>query len=116
MSRAFVSVLVSVSVAAALAPTPVGAHVKWFEDPTRYPIRTDLIVSGRTLLLVVVALVAPALFVPNMRLGADGVGLALGAIELFIAFSFITGLADWVGALALLLLGPVGFLLFPASD
>jgi hypothetical protein len=163
MSRAFLSVLVTVSVGGAMAPMPVGAHVKWFEDPTRYPLRTDLIASERTLLLVVAAAVVlcllfvlqraigdphwprfgflkqmavgapillavqaaislvyaavqPALLVPNMRLATDAVGLALGALQLFIAFSFITGLADWVAALALILLGPVGFLLFPAFD
>src|SRR4051812_16354398 len=30
------------------------AHVKWFEDPARYPLRTDLIFSERTALLLLV--------------------------------------------------------------
>jgi hypothetical protein len=77
MSRAFVSVLVAVSVGAAMAPTPVGAHVKWFEDPTLYPLRTDLIVSGRTLLLVVVAAVALGLLSCCSGESATRIGLDL---------------------------------------
>jgi hypothetical protein len=139
------------------------AHVKWFEDPANYPLRSDLVLSERTALLLLVAALAlgllyvlqriagdphwpqleflrqmaigaptllavqsaitlvaaavqPALLVPNMRLEPDAVGLIIGAVQIFIAFSFITGVGDWLGALVLVLLGPLGFLLFPAFD
>ena len=138
-------------------------HVKWFEDPSRYPLRIDLIFSGRTLLLVAVCLaaiaalyllqralgsphwpevgflqkmaigaptllavqaaialihaaVAPALFAPNLPLEIDPLGLLLAAAQIAIAFTFITGLGDWLGAIALILLGPLAFLLFPPFD
>ena len=138
-------------------------HVKWFEDPARFPLRTDLILSGRTGLLVgacglalmalyllqralgtphwpevgflkkmaigaptllavqaaialIHAAVAPALFAPNLPLSTNPVGLALSAVQILIAFSFITGVGDWIGAIALVLLGPLAFLLFPPFD
>jgi hypothetical protein len=139
------------------------AHVKWFADPAPYPLRTDLILSERTLLFVVVSALAvaglyllsrllgdpywprlpflgwmaigaptlmavqtaitlihngvsPVLFAPNLPLGLDPLGLSLAALQILIAFTFITGIADWVGALALLLLGPLAFLFFPPWD
>ena len=36
----------------ALAPGGAAAHVKWFEDASRYPLRPDLILSDRTAVLV----------------------------------------------------------------
>ncbi len=148
---------------AGLTPTTVLAHVKWFEDPSAYPLRLDLAISGRTGLLLAVAAVAlgmlygvqrlagdphwprfrflrrmavgaptllavqsaitlvyaavqPALLVPNMRLQVDAGGLTIGAIQLLVAFAFITGIADWFAAITLILLGPLGFLLFPVYD
>src|SRR5919202_1643145 len=139
-------------VGVASAPTPALAHVKWFEDPSRYPLDLGLIVSGRTALFVVVATIAvgvlygfqrlvrdphwprleflrrmavgaptllavqaaialvyaavqPALLVPNMRLQVDPVGVGIAALQLLVAFAFITGIADWVAALVLILLG-----------
>jgi hypothetical protein len=155
--------LVACSLLGGLAPATVFAHVKWFEDPTLHPLRTELILSDRTLLwlatsaaavlglallqrlvghrawpqllvfqrlavgaptiLAVQAAIAlvsaaaqPALLVPNLRLGTDPVGLALVALQLAVACSFITGLADWLGALALLVLVPAAALRFPALD
>ncbi len=147
----------------ALAPTPALAHVKWFEDESRYPVRVDLVFSGRTGILIVVcgaalallyglqrsvgdphwpnlrvfkgmaigtptllavqaaiglayAAVQPTLFAPNLRLHPTALGLALVAIQILIAFSFITGIGDWIGALALIALVPLAFLLFPPFD
>jgi len=147
----------------ALAPTPALAHVKWFEDESRYPVRVDLVFSGRTGLLIVVcdaalallyglqrsvgdphwpnlrvfkgmavgapsllavqaaiglayAAVQPTLFAPNLRLHPTALGLALVAIQILIAFSFITGIGDWIGALALIALVPLAFLPFPPFD
>ena len=44
-----------------LAPTVAQAHVKWFEDPSHYPLRTDLILSWRTAAAIGVSLAALAL-------------------------------------------------------
>lgn len=142
---------------------PALAHVKWFEDPGPYPLRTDLVWSDRTVVAAAVALgavvalyllgrllgdphwprvtflrkmamgaptllavqaaiglvhaaVQPSLLAPQLALQLDPVGYGLAALQLAIAFSFITGIADWVGAFVLFLLGPVGFLLFPPMD
>jgi hypothetical protein len=60
--------------------------------------------------------VQPVLFAPNLPLPLNALGLTLGALQILIAFSFITGIADWLAALALFALGPVAFLLFPPFD
>jgi hypothetical protein len=146
-----------------VAPAAASAHVKWFVDPRPYPLRTDLILSGRTALFVAVAVVAlgllfllsrflrdplwprlpfldrmaigaptllatqtaitlihngvqPILFAPNLPLGLDPLGLSLAVLQVLVAFTFITGLLDWVGALALILLGPLAFALYPPWD
>jgi len=147
----------------AFAPTLALAHVKWFENEALYPVRADLVFSGRTFLLIVVCAVALALlyglqrilgdphwpdfrflkrtavgaptilavqaaiglvyaasqltlFAPNLRTHPPALALAFAAVQLFIAFSFITGVGDWIGALALIALGPLAFLVFPAFD
>jgi len=46
----------------ALAPTPVLAHVTWFENEAHYPVRADLVVSARTGVLLVAATTALAVF------------------------------------------------------
>lgn len=56
---------------------------------------------------LVYAAVQPAMFVPNIPLPVNAFGLAIAAIEILIAFAFITGIADWAGALALILLVPL---------
>jgi len=146
-----------------VVPGTAWAHVKYFEDSSRYPLRTDLILSDRTalwlgvsavgLLLLYVAqrrlgssrwpklgflrrmaigaptLLAvqaaiglvhaatqPTLFAPNLPLPINTLGLTLAAVQLLVAFSFITGLADWLAALVLIALGPLGFLLFSPFD
>ena len=155
--------LVACSLAGGLAPTTAFAHVKWFEDPTLYPLRTDLILSERTAIwlgvsalalgglyllqrrlddphwpeldfLKKMAIGAPTLlaaqagiglvhagvqlvlFAPNLPLPLTPLGLTLAALQILIAFSFITGIGDWLAALALIALVPVGFLLFPPFD
>lgn len=150
--------LVLCLVVGVLVPTPVLAHVKWFEDPSAHPLRTDLILSQRTLLWLAtsaaavaslymlqrlvgsrdwpyltyfkrMAVGAPtvlaiqaaiglvssatqsALLVPNLTLPAGMLGLSLAAAQVVIALSFVTGIADWVGALALIALVPAAALL-----
>lgn len=138
-----------------LAPVSASAHVKWFTDEDNYPLRTDLIVSDRTLLMLVtsalavggiillerllrdgnwpnlaifrrmavgaptilsvqaaITLVAAAsqgtLLVPNFPMPDSPIGMIVIATELFVAVTFVTGIFDWVGALALIALLPIG--------
>jgi len=151
------------AVLVALAPTPVLAHVKWFENEAHYPVRADLVISGRTGVLLVAAGAAlaafyvlqrtvgdphwpdfgflkrmavgaptllavqaaialiyaaaqPTLFAPNMPLPHTALGPLVAGLEALIGFSFITGIADWAGALLLIALWLLAFLLFPAFD
>src|SRR5262245_33845860 len=53
MSRSKLVLLASVLIGT-LIPTVASAHVKWFIDPAAYPMRTDLIVSDRTVAAVAV--------------------------------------------------------------
>ncbi len=154
--------LILAALVAALVPSLAAAHAKWFVDTSCCPVRTDLILSGRTLVLVVASLAGlavlyglqrllgphwpeapflrrmaigaptllavqaaiglvaaaaePALFAPNMPLPVDALGLFLAAAQVGVAFTFITGLGDWLGAIVLILLGPIGFLLFSPFD
>jgi uncharacterized membrane protein YphA (DoxX/SURF4 family) len=54
-----------------LSPATVFAHVKWFTDEDNYPLRTDLILSDRTLLMLVVAGAAVLGFIFLERLVGD---------------------------------------------
>ena len=82
----------------------------------------QMAVGAPTLLAVQAAIgliqaaVRPALFAPNMPLEIDLLGLGLVAVQIAIAFSFILGFGDWIGAIVLILLGPIGFLLFQPFD
>ena len=58
----------------------------------------------------------PALLGPNERLGPGAAGLALGALQVLVAFAFITGLLDWLAAAVLALLVLLGFFLEPPLD
>src|SRR5439155_1424125 len=134
-----------------------------FEDPSRYPLRSDLIVSERTLWFIAVSAAAlavfyvaqrlvhdphwprlwflhtmavgaptllalqaaiglvqtavqPSLLAPNLHLEVNPFGLAVAAAAILIAFSFITGIADWIGAIALVALCGLAFNRFPPLD
>jgi hypothetical protein len=147
----------------AAKPTTALAHVKWFEDPSRYPLQIELLPSERTALFIGVAALAvgllylaqrvvgdphwphfgffqtmaigapallavqsaialvhaavqPSLLAANLRLALDPLGLGLALIMILVAFSVITGLGDWAGALALMLLVAATFVLFPPLD
>ncbi len=58
----------------------------------------------------------PSLLAPNLSLGFTGAGVAVGLVELLIALSFITGAADWLGAIALIALVPLAALLFSPAE
>ena len=155
LSRVTTFVLTGCLLMGVLAPSPAVAHVKWFAEEHDFPMRTDLIVSDRTLLALMtatlavvaltlverwvrdtnwpnlaifrrmavgaptilalqaaIALVASAaqgtLLAPNFPMSHTPLGVALLGVELFVAITFITGILDWVGALALIALLPLG--------
>ena len=141
------------------APATAYAHVKWFIDPSLYPLRTDLITGPPTALLLGAAAVAllwlslfqrmlggadwprlriwqhltaggptqlavlgaiglvsaavqPALFAPNLGLPPGPLGLGMAALELVAAATFVSGVADWLGALVILFLMLIGGVMF----
>ena len=149
--------------AGVLAPVSAFAHVKWFTDAAAHPLRTDLILSSRTVLWLITsgaavfalsslshalgrpdwpvspilrrmargaptilaiqaaiglvsAATRPALLAVNVPLPLSVMGLALAGAQLAIALLFITGVADWLGALALIALVPVTALLASPFD
>ena len=65
---------------------------------------------------LVYAAVQPALFVPNIPLPLNPFGLAIAGVELLVAFSLITGQADWLAAPALMLLVPLSLFQRRFSD
>jgi hypothetical protein len=59
--------------------------------------------------------VQPALLAPNLSLHG-GFAMALGATQVLVALSFITGIGDWLGGLGLLGLVGLTALLFSPAD
>ena len=100
---------------AALALGALYLLQRFVGDPhwPRVPFFRLMAVGAPTLLAVqaaitlVYAAVQPALFVPNIPLPLDPFGLAVAAIELLVAFGLITGVADWLAAIVLMLLVPL---------
>jgi uncharacterized membrane protein YphA (DoxX/SURF4 family) len=62
------------------------------------------------------AAVQPALLAPNLSLPRSPLGFGLAGLELIIAATLVTGIADWLGAIALLALVPVAALLYSPLD
>ena len=60
--------------------------------------------------------VHPALLAPNLGLRPDGLGALFAALQVLIAVSFITGIADWLGGLALVGLVALTALVFSPGD
>ena len=88
----------------------------------RLPFLARMAIGAPTLLAVQAAIpliysgVQPVLLAPQMSLGHNPGGLALGAAEVLIGFSFVTGLADRIGSVALVALVLLGFFLFRPLD
>ena len=74
------------------------------------------LLAVQSAITLVYAAVQPALFVPNMALEVDPLGLALAAAQLLIAFSFVTGIADWLAGIAVSLLVVIAFGLYRPTD
>ena len=86
------------------------------------PLLQRMTVGAPTILAIqaAIALVACAaratLLAPNLPLPEGPAGLALAGLEVAVAFSFVTGIADWVGALALIGLVPLTALVASPLD
>lgn len=86
------------------------------------PIFRRMATGAPTILAIqaAIGLVASAahgnLISPNLHLPQTPLGVAFSALELVIAMTFITGIFDWVGALALIALLPVGAVLCDSWD
>ena len=82
-------------------------------DWPAFPLFERMAVGAPTILAVqaAIALIACAarstLLAPNLLLPESPGGLALAGLEVTVAFTFVTGIADWVGALALIGLVPL---------
>ncbi len=73
----------------------------------RMALGAPTLLAVQAAITLVYAAAQPAIFVPNVPLPLNAFGLTVAIVELLIAFSFITGIADWAGAIALMLLWPV---------
>jgi hypothetical protein len=86
------------------------------------PLFRRMTVGAPTILAIqaAIALIACAarstLLAPNLPLPEGPVGLAVTGLEVAVAFSFVTGIADWVGALVLIGLVPMTALLVSPLD
>jgi uncharacterized membrane protein YphA (DoxX/SURF4 family) len=91
-------------------------------DWPRLPIFRRMAVGAPTILAVqaAITLVAAAahctLLVPNFPLPQSPIGLAVAGVQLLIALSFVTGVADWAAAVALIALIPIGAVLCDPWD
>jgi hypothetical protein len=105
--------LIGLFLARRLAGTREWQATRWFNSMAA---GAPTILAVQAAIGLVSAAARPALLAPNLRLEADARGLALATLEVLIAATFITGIADWVGALALIALVPLALALFPALD
>lgn len=107
------TLLALLSAGAAVAGVCVLERFLSRRDWPALPLFQRMTVGAPTILAVqaAIALTASAaqakLLAPNLPLPSGPVGLALGALEMAIALTFITGIADWIGALALIALVPL---------
>jgi uncharacterized membrane protein YphA (DoxX/SURF4 family) len=79
-------------------------------------IGAPTLLAVQAAIALVYAAVQPALFVPNMALELSPLGLALAAAQLAVAFSFVTGLADWVAGGVVIGLALLAFGLYRPTD
>lgn len=79
-----------------------------------YDRSNQVILAVQTAISLIAVAVNLAVFAPNLTAGTGILGFILAGIEVFVAFSFISGLLTRVGALALIALFLFAFFLYPA--
>jgi hypothetical protein len=91
---------------------------KWFWTGalTRVAAGAPTVLAIQAAIGLVSNAVHPSLLAPNLELPSGVVGATLALVQLLIAVSFITGVGDWLGGLALMSLIPVTALLFSPAD
>jgi uncharacterized membrane protein YphA (DoxX/SURF4 family) len=79
-----------------------------------YDRSNQVILAVQTAISLIAVAVGLHLFAPNLLVGDNVLGFVLAGAEVFVAFSFISGLLTRVGALVLLGLFLCAFFLYPA--
>jgi len=104
-----------------IAPTVALAHERWFvqnwqeyspqfgllltpqmEFLRYYDRSNQIILAVQTAIRLIAVAVSLCLFAPNLTIGRNAFGIVLVGVEVFVAFSFISGLLTRVGALILI--------------
>ncbi len=81
----------------------------------RYYDRNNQVIIGiQTAISLIAVSVTLHIFAPNQSVGMNALGYVLAGVEVFVAFSFISGILTRVGAIALIFLFLFSFFLFPA--
>lgn len=78
-----------------------------------YDRSNQIILAVQTAISLIAVAVGLRLFAPNITVSTNPLGFVLVGIEVFVAFSFISGLLTRVGALALIALFLLTFFLYP---
>ena len=79
-----------------------------------YDRSTQIILAVQTAISLIAVAVTLHIFAPNLSAGSGVLGFILGGIEVFVAFTFISGVLTRVGAIALIVLFLFSFFLYPA--
>ncbi len=79
-----------------------------------YDRSNQVILAVQTAISLIAVAVGLRIFAPNLAVGNSILGFTLAGLEIFVAFSFISGLLTRIGALALLALFLCSFFLYPA--
>jgi len=81
-----------------------------------YDRNNQVILAIQTAISLIAVSVTLHIFAPNQSGGMNTLGYILAGIEVFVAFSFISGILTRVGAIALIALFLFSFFLFPAWE
>ncbi|GAC1583588.1 MAG: hypothetical protein NVS4B1_23120 [Ktedonobacteraceae bacterium] len=79
-----------------------------------YDRSNQVILAVQTAISLIAVAVTLHIFAPNLYGGSDVLGFILAGVEVFVAFSFISGILTRIGAIALILLFLFSFFLYPA--
>ncbi len=79
-----------------------------------YDRSNQVILAVQTAISLIAVAVTLHIFAPNLNGGSNVLGFILAGVEVFVAFSFISGLLTRVGAIALIALFLFSFFLYPA--
>ncbi len=79
-----------------------------------YDRNNQIILAVQTAISLIAVAVTLHIFAPNLFAGSGVLGFILAGIEVFVAFTFISGVLTRVGAIALIVLFLLSFFLYPA--